>query len=114
MPSGMLLRCLGAGLAVWLFASMVACTPSDDASTPVPGPNFVFILIDTLRADHLGAYGYPRDTTPFIDSLAANGLLFESAVSQAPWTGASMASIWTSRFPSEVGAGVLPDESGQL
>ena len=129
MPTGMPLRYLGAGLAVWLFAGIVACTPSDDSSTPVPGPlgvegrrgpfeepsrpNFVFILIDTLRADHLGAYGYPRDTTPFIDSLAANGLLFESAVSQAPWTGASMASIWTSRFPSEVGAGVLPDESGQ-
>lgn len=80
---------------------------------PTRPPNFVFILIDTLRADHVGTYGYDRDTTPFIDSLARTGLVFENAIAQAPWTGASMASIWTSRYPSEVGAGVLPDESGQ-
>lgn len=71
------------------------------------------MLIDTLRSDHVGAYGYDRPTTPFLDLLAARGLVFERAIAQAPWTGASMASIWTSRYPSEVGAGVLPDDSGR-
>lgn len=111
-------RWLGVAVATLLSAAvLVACTPTDDPVAevvePLPPPNFVFVLIDTLRADHVGAYGYTSDTTPFIDSLAAKGLVFEHAVSQAPWTGSSMASIWTSRYPSEVGAGVLPDESGQ-
>jgi len=90
---------------------LAACTTATSPPPPAP-PNFVFVLIDTLRADHVGAYGYERETTPFIDSLAETGLVFEQVVSQAPWTGASMASLWTSRYPSEVGAGVLPDESG--
>lgn len=75
-------------------------------------PNFVFVLVDTLRADHVGVYGYDRDTTPFFDSLADKGLVFEQVVSQAPWTGASMASLWVSLYPSETGAGVTPDPSG--
>ena len=94
--------------AVVLALVLAACTPSP----PPEPPNFVFVLIDTLRADHVGAYGYERDTTPFIDSLAKKGLVFEHTISQAPWTGSSMASLWTSRYPSEVGAGVQPDETG--
>ena len=83
------------------------CGPSES-----PRPHIVFVLIDTLRRDHVGAYGYERDTTPFIDSLAAKGLLFEDAVAQAPWTAASMASLWTSLLPSEAGGVVLPDDDG--
>ncbi len=105
---------LGTGLAVGMAVAMAGCTPSESilpaASAP---PNFVFVLIDTLRADHVGVYGYERGTTPFIDSLARKGLVFENVVAQARWTGASMASIWTSRYPSEVGAGVLPNDAGQ-
>lgn len=63
-------------------------------------PNILVIVLDTLRADHLGSYGYPRATSPHIDGLARQGVLFESAISQAPWTAPSMASLFTSLYPS--------------
>src|SRR5712672_2585177 len=55
------------------------------ASAPVNGP-IVLISIDTLRADHLPAYGYKKVRTPAIDALAADGVLFERAYSHAPQT----------------------------
>ncbi|MFA6049410.1 MAG: sulfatase [Candidatus Micrarchaeia archaeon] len=67
-------------------------------------PNIVLISIDTLRADHVGAYGYYRNTTPNIDALAARGVLFENAISQAPWTLPSHVSIFTSLNPDEHGS----------
>ena len=65
-----------------------------------PGPNVVLISVDTLRADHLGCYGYDRPTSPAIDRLAADATLFENAYSQAPWTLPSHASMLTSLRPS--------------
>ncbi len=59
----------------------------------------VLISIDTLRADHLGAYGYERATSPFMDEVAAGGVLFENAVSSAPWTLPAHASIMTGLDP---------------
>jgi arylsulfatase A-like enzyme len=67
-------------------------------------PNLVLIVVDTLRADHLGCYGYSRNTSPAIDRLAAEGTLFESAFTTAPWTLPAFASILTSRLPWEHGA----------
>ena len=58
-------------------------------------PNILLIVVDTLRADHLGAYGYSRPTSPNNDALAEQGVVFEQAVSQAPWTAASIASLMT-------------------
>ncbi|HEX7136474.1 MAG TPA: sulfatase-like hydrolase/transferase, partial [Vicinamibacterales bacterium] len=55
------------------------------ASAPVSGP-IVIISIDTLRADHLPAYGYKKMKTPAIDALAADGVLFERAYSHVPQT----------------------------
>jgi len=55
----------------------------------------VLILIDTLSADHLGCYGYTRETSPAIDSLAASGIVFEHCQAQGPWTLPGMASIFT-------------------
>lgn len=69
----------------------------------VEGPNIVLISIDTLRADHLGAYGYGRNTSPNIDRLANEGILFENAFSQAPWTLPAMSSIHTSLYPAQHG-----------
>ncbi|MEM9553071.1 MAG: sulfatase [Acidobacteriota bacterium] len=63
------------------------------------GPNVVLISLDTLRADFLGAYGYPRDTSPSIDSLAADGLVFENAMSQSAWTLPAHFAMLTGRFP---------------
>ncbi|HUD72883.1 MAG TPA: sulfatase [Dongiaceae bacterium] len=66
-------------------------------------PDIILIVVDTLRADHLGAYGYRRPTTPRLDALAATGTRFESATSAAPWTLPSIMSILTSRLPSRHG-----------
>jgi arylsulfatase A-like enzyme len=62
-------------------------------------PNVILISIDSLRADHLGCHGYGRDTSPSIDRIAAQSFRFASAVSQAPWTLPSHASILTGRNP---------------
>jgi arylsulfatase A-like enzyme len=69
--------------------------------------NVLVIGIDTLRADHLGCYGYRRDTSPRIDQLASGGVLLERTVSQAPWTLPSFASIFTSLYPSQHGAATV-------
>ncbi len=66
-------------------------------------PNLLLISLDTLRSDHLGCYGYPRPTSPFIDSLAREGALFEQSTSQASWTRPSAASLVTSLYPSSHG-----------
>ncbi len=63
-------------------------------------PNVLLIVLDTLRADHLGAYGYERRTSPHLDSLAKAGVVLENAISQAPWTAPSVASVFTSLYPS--------------
>jgi len=69
--------------------------------TPEMKPNIVLISIDTLRADHLELYGYFRQTAPHLSELAQNGIFFKRAVSQAPWTLPSMATIMTSLYPFE-------------
>jgi len=65
-----------------------------------PDPHVVLYLIDTLRADHLGCYGYPHATSPFFDALAEESALFENAFSQGPWTVPSVASLMTSSYTS--------------
>jgi len=51
-----------------------------------PLPNVIIVSLDTLRADHVGAYGYSRETTPNIDALAKDGALFENTYASSPWT----------------------------
>jgi arylsulfatase A-like enzyme len=68
------------------------------------GLNVMIIAVDTLRADHLGCYGYARDTSPNIDDLATHGVLCERCVSQAPWTLPSFATVVTSLYPTQHGA----------
>lgn len=63
------------------------------------GYNLIVITMDTTRADHLGAYGYEKIRTPNIDRLAADGYLFDRAISQAPLTLPSHTSIFTGVFP---------------
>lgn len=63
--------------------------------------NVLVILVDTLRADRLGAYGYDRPTSPALDELAAGSYLFENARAQAPCTFPSANSLLTSRYPAE-------------
>lgn len=81
-------------------------------------PNLILISLDTLRADHLGCYGYSRDTSPFLDRLASQGTVFENATSQAPETLASTMTLLTGRYPSNHrvfrAAHRLGDESATL
>jgi arylsulfatase A-like enzyme len=65
--------------------------------------NVIIIGVDTLRPDHLGCYGYGRDTSPAVDRLAAGGVLFENVISQSPWTSPSFASVLTSLYPTQTG-----------
>jgi arylsulfatase A-like enzyme len=65
-----------------------------------PKLNVILISMDTLRADHLGCYGYNRDTTPYIDALSKESVLFKQVVAQAPYTVSSHMSMFTSLYPS--------------
>jgi len=77
--------------------------------------NVIFVLVDTLRADRLGAYGYQRPTSPEIDALASTGILFRHVYSQSSWTKTSMASLWTGTYPARNGVlrydHALPEEA---
>ena len=65
-----------------------------------PQPNVVFITIDTLRADHLGCYGYKQIQTPNIDALAAHGVRFERAYAPVPVTLPAHTAIFTGTYPT--------------
>jgi arylsulfatase A-like enzyme len=73
-------------------------------------PNLIVISIDTLRADHVGAYGYDRHTTPNIDRFARDGVRFLNAIAQAPWTLPSHMSIFTGLYSSSHGVVVPTDK----
>jgi arylsulfatase A-like enzyme len=77
-------------------------------------PNVLIVAVDTLRADRLSAYGYGRPTSPNIDRLAADGVLFENAISPSNWTSPAFASMFTGQMPSSHGvihrARAIPDE----
>lgn len=80
-------------------------TTGTTGTTGAPGrkPNILLITVDTLRADHLSAWGYPRATSPNLDRLAGEGLRFEQAEAQWPKTGPSFASLFTSTYPKDNG-----------
>ena len=88
-------------LAVLVLAGSPGCE-----APPAEPPNVVLVSIDSLRADHVGAYGYGIDTTPFIDRFRGDAVLFEEAISQAPSTLASHASMLSSLLPTHHGASV--------
>jgi len=75
--------------------------PVFDSNDKAEIKHIFLITVDTLRADHLGCYGYIRNTSPFIDSLAEKGVLFEKAYSQTASTSPSHASIFTGLYPSQ-------------
>ena len=75
-----------------------------EPAPPRSSPNIVFIVLDTVRADHLSSYGYSRATTPNLDRLARRGVLFENAIAPTSWTLASHASLFTGLLPHQHGA----------
>ena len=66
-------------------------------------PNVLLITLDTVRADHLSLYGYERPTSPVLERLARSGVRFDEARAAAPWTLPSHASLFTGRWPHELG-----------
>ncbi|MGH9504435.1 MAG: sulfatase-like hydrolase/transferase [Terriglobales bacterium] len=73
-------------------------------------PNVLVIVVDTLRADHLSAYGYARPVSPNFDRLAAQGVLFENAISTTSWSLPSHVSLLTGRYQFEHGVGNVQPE----
>jgi arylsulfatase A-like enzyme len=82
-----------------MLMSLGACH-SEQSREPKAKPNIILISIDTLRADHLGCYGYERKTSPHIDAFAESGLIFRNARSHSNWTAPSHMSMFTGLFPS--------------
>ena len=87
-------------------APVPALPPAIPAPPPTPGqpPNVVIVVLDTLRADHLGCYGYGRPTTPRLDAFAAGATRYTHALASAPWTLPSHASMLTGQDPWRHGA----------
>jgi arylsulfatase A-like enzyme len=87
-------------------ANLVAWGPVTVSAAPAERrrhPNVLFILVDTLRRDHLTPYGYSRNTSPEIARrIAKPGVVVEDAYSQAPWTLPSVVSLMTGREPGEI------------
>lgn len=108
-------RTLGRGFgglgSLVVVAGLVATwigSRGDGASNPAPprleAPNVLLVVLDTVRADHLSLYGYDRITTPHVEALAEEAIAFDWAISTAPWTLPSHASMFTGRYHHQVNA----------
>ena len=107
--------------AVAAMISVAGACASGETGAPmdfgVTQPNVVLISIDSLRADHLGTYGYARETSPNIDSLATQGVVFENTVSSSTWTlpaHATMLSALNSRVHGLIDDGKKLDDAATL
>ncbi len=92
------------GIVACAFAPLAKGQRESVRHTARPGaPNILLISIDSLRADHLHAYGYARQTSPNIDALAADGAIFETVISPTSWTLPAHMTLMTSLAPEEHG-----------
>ena len=118
--------CRGASRASWGWSSSwrVSSSGADwlkqwrEAGRPLPpadSPNVLLIVLDTVRADHLSLYGYPRPTSPDAGAAGASeGIRFDEARATAPWTLPSHASLFTGRWPHELGVKWLTPWRGNV
>jgi arylsulfatase A-like enzyme len=90
--------------SVWQERRELARLPA----SPPGAPNVIVVIFDTLRADHVSAYGYARDTSRSLDRLAHEGVLFENAIAPAPWSLPSHVSLLTGKYQFEHGIGDVP------
>ncbi len=96
--------------AACAFGCEPAPQPAVEVPTQPPRPaNVLVYLVDTLRADHLGCYGYDRPVSPAIDRLASESILFENAVAVSSWTRPTVASLLTGLSPAAHGVRKLED-----
>ena len=100
-------------LSMLLLAALAGCGSREAGAPPGPGvaggplaagqPNVVLIIIDTLRADQVGAYGSAAGATPELDALAARGVRFDRVIAQSPWTRPSIGAMLTGCYPRTLG-----------
>src|SRR4029079_15656401 len=93
-----------AGVPAWSGVRRVRETRQPRQAAGPDAPNVLVLLVDTLRADHVGVYGAAPRPTPALDALAASGLVFTEAVSQSSWTLPSVSSLFTGLHPRSHGA----------
>lgn len=86
-------------LLLTLFAACGVHAAGTASAPRASRRSVLMVVVDTLRADHLGCYGYPRPTSPAVDAIAREGAVFERVVSSSTFTGPSVASIHTGRYP---------------
>lgn len=91
-------RRLALTISLLAGVGVASCRPSAP-----PPPDVFLVVIDALRPDHLGAYGHPLPTSPTIDAIAREGLVFDRAFSTSTWTKPAIASLFTGLYPSEHG-----------
>ena len=102
--AGIVLLIVAAGSWTPAVAQQLERRSRPGTTKPEDRPNIVIFLIDTLRVDRLGVYGYERrPTSPRIDELAREAVVFEQAVAPAPWTLPTVVSLFTSTYPCEHG-----------
>ena len=87
--------------AWWVALCWLACAACSQSAAQ---PDVILIVVDTLRADHMSLYGYPRATTPRLDALAAKGLVFDNASAGSSWTLPSMAMLMTGAYDGRNGS----------
>lgn len=96
------------------FAALaVLASCSKNSRDPEGRPDVYVIVIDTMRADRLGCYGYWRETSPFLDELAAEGTVFLNNTAQSSWTLPSMVSLFSGRYITTY-RGVFPEDAPTL
>ncbi len=103
-PSGERHRCGAIAVVLLVCVALTSCE-REEPPLRDERPNVLLIVIDTLRADKLGCYGSTLGLTPHLDAVAAEGTRFERSFAHAPWTLPSFASLLTSTYPAQHGAG---------
>lgn len=90
-------------LSLLVLSTLLSSCSKEPAAPTTRARRVILVTCDTLRADRLGAYGYPLPTSPNVDAFARDSFVFQEAYAAAPWTGASLSSLLSGRMPEEIG-----------
>lgn len=90
---------------IWLPLRWLRSPDPPGPAPAAPKTDIVLVVVDALRADHMGLYGYARPTTPELDAWSEEGIVYTHVVSSASWTLPSFASLFTGVYPHRHGAG---------
>jgi len=98
----------------WSIVAFLSFMASGCASPAPPPPSVILIVVDTLRADHLGLYGHTRPTSPALDRWSRDGKVYEFAHSTSPWTLPTFGSLYTGYLPTRHRAGFSKQSGNRL